>query len=250
MLASLCKKHQRTEEAIAVYQQGMKELPKDTYLRTLLARTYEEQQKWQEARQVYGEMLSITPTEPGAYSGLLRALTQLKQEEQFPALVTPYVERDASNEAAIRALVSFYRDRGKAAEGVSVLASLAQKHAKQKGVWLALAQLQQEAGQEEDALKSYEQVLQIDGADLQALRNIAQIHEKRNEPLKAADIYERILAGYPQDIPTRLRLAGMYEQAGQKQKAIEQYREVLKRDANNTIAKESLQRLGESSSGG
>jgi len=131
-----------------------------------------------------------------------------------------------------------------------MLASLAQKHANQKGVWLALAQLQQEAGQEEDALKSYEQVLQIDGTDVQALQSIAQIHEKRNEPLKAAGIYERILAGYPQDIPTRLRLAGMYEQAGQKQKAIEQYREVLKRDANNTIAKESLQRLGESSSGG
>src|SRR5207247_286705 len=123
------------------------------------------------------------------------------------------------------------------AEVVSFIADLAAK-AKAKpddvGLWLKLAQVDARAAQldpayQADALAAFQNVLDRDPKNLDALRGVANIHYDRDDHAKAIPLFERYLALRPDDPSARTDLATMYLYDGDPARAIATYKDVIKR---------------------
>jgi len=99
------------------------------------------------------------------------------------------------------------------------------------------------AGQIDEAVREYRQVLRLSPAHGDARRRLAEIHLLRGNPADAIEQYRELVRYQEHNPIIRYRLAQLYESGGNYRKATEEYREAVKLAPAAIPARRGLARL-------
>lgn len=85
-------------------------------------------------------------------------------------------------------------------------------------------------------IRKYQEVLEVDPNNLNALVDLSNLYLERGEVDQAIPIMERIVEQNPENLEWHLNLAKLYELTNQKSKAEDAYDQILAQQNNNFIA--------------
>lgn len=94
----------------------------------------------------------------------------------------------------------------------------------------------QQAHAPEKRIREYEQVLQKDPNNFEALTNLSNLRIQIGQPNQAIPLMEKLVQQEPESLEWRSNLAQLYEMTGQKQKAEITYDQILAQQKNNLTA--------------
>jgi tetratricopeptide (TPR) repeat protein len=100
----------------------------------------------------------------------------------------------------------------------------------------ALLQESSEADEKEEALKLYQEILQLDSKDVGARLNLANLYSSANRLADAQEEYDAILRDKPEHAGALVGLGVVWRKRGKYEKALDLYHQALKTEPDLKIA--------------
>ena len=243
------------EYAIPYYQQILGLDPANVPAMRQMADLYRSTSQWQTLGQVLGRLVDILaePSEKASVYVQLGELCEqhLNQREQARTYYRQALETDPKHIGGLEALERVYRASGEWNELLGVLRRKADALENPAEVLTAKLQIaeayEDRIGNVDEAIATYQQVLDADGSNLRAMKGLERLYSQRERWADLLQILERqydVVATEKERIATLLRVASMWEEEFVKpEKASERLEQVLEIDPSNVNALRGLERI-------
>ncbi|MBW2524919.1 MAG: tetratricopeptide repeat protein [Deltaproteobacteria bacterium] len=247
------------DDAVRVYRRIFDDLePENEQAQVVLERIYAAQEKWPELLGVYERQMAQAPgdyeqAEVGAKMG--RVLGEhLNQVERAIDTWKQVLELRGDDSEALGALAELYERTEQWAELTEVLErhmGLVMDDEEQVNVLLRRARLfTNQLSRDDAALDDYNQVLDIDYANFEALYAINEIYRRREQTLELIDALHQTIDRAADQLPAEHVVALCFEvatlheqQPDQSYEAIDSWRKLLEVDPRHFDAMASLENL-------
>ncbi|MDX1419007.1 MAG: tetratricopeptide repeat protein [Rubricoccaceae bacterium] len=165
------------------------------------------------------DSLGTPPTEAAGL--FVRALTEayLDDHEQAVRHLERVLEMQPGEPAVLAALAESHEALGQPATALSYATQAAAAVPGEAGYLAQLARLQSEHGAPEDALASYERLVELTD-DPEALADLGRLQERAGRSADALATYERLLTTAGEDAALRLRMEALYRRLGDDARAL------------------------------
>ncbi|RME36457.1 MAG: tetratricopeptide repeat protein [Planctomycetota bacterium] len=169
-------------------------------------------------------------------------IRRLREQQHVRAkeLFEKAIRIDPSHRAARIGLACVLDETGSTPEAVEHLRRLQEEDAEDPAVWFALGFCQEKLGRTEDAIVSYESVLDVEPRLRNAHERLAAIYLKLGNVEMAITHYEHLCFCEPDDLSLGLTLANLYFRAGRYDEAIREYERVITLEPDNWDARDEL----------
>ncbi|GAK51893.1 O-antigen polymerase involved in exopolysaccharide biosynthesis [Candidatus Moduliflexus flocculans] len=239
-----------------------------------IAETFEKEQRWDEAQQVYQTLLEAHPEDDSILNRLANLYARSGSIAQAIALHEKLVARRPTENRLYHELAELYRQRQNFSSAQNVYQRAIEAGCTQPDIYSALGQLYQQQGDEKLALEAYRKAIESGEDRFAIYQKIATLYEKQKnvielsflweqyilmnkqhlenimplvrqyraqgEWLKAITLMKEIVANAPTNAAYRSFLADMYEEKGMMAESLEQYERILRIQPNHQKAKQKL----------
>lgn len=161
------------------------------------------------------------------------------------------LEYEATNRGALDGMVALYESQGKWREVVNVFERRVEQSndvaARIEMLRRVARTLDEKAGDVEASISAYKRILELDGRDAAALRDLAEIlerSEKWQQLINVLKRHEEVADSAEERLSVRYRIGGLWEQQLENpEQAIAVYRSILDEDPGHGLALKALERL-------
>jgi tetratricopeptide (TPR) repeat protein len=260
MAEILEKELARIGEAIKRYQRAVEIEPDHIVSRENLAELLSREGHLEEAKLNYEHLLEILP-ETESEKTLEVNLNLARIEEQLgiaEAAMQRYqrvIELKPESLDALKSLGDLLYRESRWVMARSIYAKFLESFPASEDLPTAVeitcraAEIEEKLGRNDNAIKRYQQVIELDGNHLPAWENLAQLHYQAKRWQLAKSAYERWLAFLPQEgegpnpVTAYFRLGEIEEKVGNPDKAIIRYQKALELEPGSAAALEASIRL-------
>jgi golgin subfamily B member 1 len=161
------------------------------------------------------------------------------------------LEYEATNKAALDGMVALYESLGKWREVVNVFERRVEQsndvQARIEMLRRVARTLDEKAEDVEASINAYKRILELDGADAAALRDLAEILERSQKWQQLINIlkrHEEVAEALEEKLAIRYRVGGLWEQQLENpEQAIAVYRSILDEDPAHILSLKALERM-------
>jgi tetratricopeptide (TPR) repeat protein len=179
------------------------------------------------------------------------AAKHLDDVEQAELHFRRALEYDARNHTALDKLIAMFESKERTADAVGYLERKAEivDDTKEKiEIYRRIARTLDERAQDvEGAVAAYKRILELDGTDRVALRELASVYQRAERWQALISIFEReedVVGSLEEKLSLRYRAAGIWEQElNNADQAIATYRSILDEQPGHQLALKALERL-------
>jgi len=161
------------------------------------------------------------------------------------------LEYDAKNTEALDRLVAMFEHKGKTGDAIGYLerkAEIVDDNAAKIEIYRRIGRtLHEHADDVEGAVAAFKRILELDGTDRAALRDLAGVYQRAGRWQALIGVLEReegVVESTEEKLQLRYRAAGIWEQElNNADQAIATYRTILDEQPGNSLALKALERL-------
>jgi golgin subfamily B member 1 len=217
-MAKLAESAENAAKAIEQYKAVLRTDPENKDARDALRRLYTQTEAWNPLVEILRQELERTPaTEPRARAMVLRDIAavyrdRVKNDAALVTVLTQIVQLDEHDVDAVRELTRVYEALGRWRDLLQYqqrLAELSSDKEEKTSLYRAAARRWVEQfSNVQNAVASYEALLEVDGADEEAQSKLKELYLKRRSWPQLYALYERQLASMPAegDVAAKIEL--------------------------------------------
>lgn len=196
-----------------------------------------------DAERLYQNILRIDPQHADALHLLGVVAHQQGRHAQAVECIRKAISINGPAAPALNNLGTAYRDLGKIDEAIDAFRKAVAVAPAFAGAHFNLALALEATGQIQQAITSYENALANDAGFLNAYVHLGRLFARENRFEDAIACFENALREEKHFLPALLSLAQTMQHLGNPEKAAEKYCQVLKRDPQQSEARQQLERI-------
>jgi len=200
------------------------------------------------AIELYKKFTYDNPDIGAGWYGLARSYVSKNDPANALDAIVKAVEKEPANEWYQIYQADIFEKIGRAKDAVKVYENLTKRFPNTYEFWDKLAYLAVLSGDPKGGLEALDRVEKIRGIDEETSMEKHLIYVGMGDSKKAAAELQRLADFYPDRLEYRHRLAQYYEAMGDKVSAKKVYEDILRRDANDPVAKLAVLEKDKSSS--
>jgi len=177
--------------------------------RFLTAQMLNQQEKCQQAINIYEDILKEYPWQTASLSAMAQCHERLKTRPEMVKFLNRFIEQNPENISAYLLKKRLLVLDGKQNQAIDLLKEMLEMRGNLSSVYWELAELYRKRGNMKAALDSYQQGLKKQPNDIQLLLALASYYEQQQKFVQAVSEYERILHIMPTLAVARNNLAAI-----------------------------------------
>jgi|HubBroStandDraft_1064217.scaffolds.fasta_scaffold01971_7 tetratricopeptide (TPR) repeat protein len=214
-------------DATEQYQKIVAKDPKDMESWLTLGRLYRTARNSVEAEKAYTQALTIDPNNEDALTGLAIVYSDVGDTKKAIEKLQAVTNKDP-NPRTLAALATSYEQLHDYRSAAEVLRKAIDLDPENGRIKRALARNLLYSGSVDEALKYYQEFVEEDPHDTDALLSMARIYGEKRDFAKARETLDKAKASDPENLEVRYDEVNLLDKEGQTDKAIEALKALLK----------------------
>ena len=219
LLAVVYTEEGRNREAIERLRTAKQARPDNLHILMLLGQQYLEGMYVQQAIDTFREVLRLKPDDPDTMYLLIEAYEKNEEYDKALEVARETLKLDPQDPRAHLEVGHELTLLGRYQEGRSYFEEAIRLEPMFVGAYVFLGDLNIRSGDNEAALRSYQQAKDLDGTNMDAVRGVGQSLIRLKRYSQALTELKKSIANYPEDGELYLQLAEVYGRLGNMQEA-------------------------------
>jgi tetratricopeptide (TPR) repeat protein len=181
-------------EAIKYFDAAAKEDPQNAEIPYTVARAYADMQNYKKAIPYFQQAVALNPNQNRwIYEMALIYYAMNDDQNALKYMLEAGDKGYKKDNEYLQNLATAYINAGKLNEGIAILTDALQRRPSDKGIITALAQANYDAKKYDEAIKYYDQLLQMDNKDAEALYMIGMSFQGKGEKEKGRSLCDKAI---------------------------------------------------------
>lgn len=206
----------------------------------LQALSMKEQERYDEAYDLFEHCLSLSPESPAIYYELYWMYAYLGRQKEAVDMIQRAVEGDPENYWYSKVLASAYEEEGMRDKAILLYEKMCRQFSSRIELYYYLSAMYAEDAQYDKAIEALNNIERIEGRSEQVTLQKYRIYMLMQQKELAVSELKALVDEYPDDMRMKVFLGDTYLRFGDSEKALTIYREVLDYDSDNAYAQISL----------